>query len=261
MRYAFAYAYSLDDMTPVRPPRTFGFWLPNDVPLRFGDIEICQLSDNHKEVVEHGETWVPRSFTARFDRTALPRFELDIALVDGRFRCVELRVLRRGDEDYIETNHLRKIPIVDLVREAVELVTYVRVELTEQEDVDLARWVFEEFADLEAYPVELDDMQIGDFFRYPTVIRWIADDPEKYETEIRPLTGYLLREAEPRTRRGSITDEEVADAYRAAYERNQPVTDSIATRFTWARQTARNRIRRARKAGLLPPTEPGSARV
>jgi hypothetical protein len=246
-------------MTPVRPPRTFGFWLPNDVPLRFGDIEICQLSDNHKEVVEHGETWVPRSFTARFDRTALPRFELDIALVDGRFRCVELRVLRRGDEDYIETNHLRKIPIVDLVREAVELVTYVRVELTEQEDVDLARWVFEEFADLEAYPVELDDMRIGDFFRYPTLAPLLTGDRELYEASM-ALIHYLLDEAETRTRRGSISDQKVADAYRTAYEQNKPVTDAIATKFKWSRQTARNRIRRARKAGLLPPTKPGSAR-
>jgi hypothetical protein len=103
-------------------------------------------------------------------------------------------------------------------------------------------------------------MQIGDFFSYPAVASWLTGDRELYEASM-ALIHYLLDEAEPRTRRGSITDEQVADAYRDAYERNKPVTDVIATKFGWARQTARNRIRRARRAGLLSPTKRGSARV
>lgn len=244
-------------MTGVREPRTFGIWLPTDVPISGGDITISNLSDDHRELVPHGELWVPRSFTATVDRQGLPLLELDVALVQRRFRCVQLRASARSATDYIETKHLRDAGVVALVKEATALVAYVRVELEDETDVDWARSAFTALADLEADPVDLDDIQVGDYFRYSVLTPLIAGDRAAHGLHL-PFATDALATAAPGRRRGTVTDEEVADVYRLAYAQNQPVIVAVADRFKWHRQTAKNRIRAARKQGLLPETIPGS---
>jgi hypothetical protein len=247
-------------MTAVRVPKTFGIWLPSDGPLKFGDVTISNLSDDHLQLVEHGDLWVPQSFTAEFDRIELPVLELDVSLVNGRFRCVQLCARARDDGHYVETSSLR-IGIVTLVREAAALVSYLRVELEDEADVEFARRVFLASADLEANPVNVDEIRVGDYFRYPVVAPRLTGDRELHETGYVPLAVAALRAAGRGRRMGSVTDEEVASTYRVAYARNEPVIDSVANAFGWERQTAKNRIRDARRKGLLPNTVPGSRRA
>lgn len=246
-------------MTKVRAPRTFGIWLPSETPLAFGDITISIFGDN-AELVEHGEVWVPRSFSAEFDRTGLPILDLDIALLDNRFRCVQLRARRRTETDYIETRHFQT-GIVALVKEAVELVSYLRVELETQEDVAFARNAFATLADLETDPIDLDDIEVGDYFRFSVLTPLIASDADSYTTAYLPFTRRAINAAERPKPRGPASNEGVANVYRVAYAQNKEVIDAVATAFGWERQTAKNRIRAARKQGLLPATVAGSRRA
>jgi len=61
-------------------------------------------------------------------------------------------------------------------------------------------------------------------------------------------------------RQTAVSDEQVAKAYKDAFP-NEEVIEAVADRFDWSRQHAKNRISRARKAGLLPETRPGVPRA
>jgi hypothetical protein len=125
----------------LRPLRIQGLHLPG-IPVNLATYPvrtalrptISRLSDDHRKLVEHGGLWVPRSFMATFDRPGLPLLIFGIALVDGRFRCVELQVRRREENAHLEAGDLRKVKIAQLVREAVRLVCYFRDELFDEED-------------------------------------------------------------------------------------------------------------------------------
>jgi hypothetical protein len=182
------------------------------------------------------------------------------ALLDNRFRCVELRARCRTDTDYIETRHFQT-GVVALIKEAVALVSYLRAELETDEDVEFARNAFATLADLEADPVDLDDIKVGDYFRFSVLAPLIAGDRDSYTTAYLPLARRAVIAAERPKSRRTVSDEEVANVYRAAYAQNQEVIEAVASAFGWQRQTAKNRIHAARKKGLLPATVPGSRRA
>lgn len=238
----------------------FGIWLPAELPHRVGNVTITRLSDDHRRLVEHGAMWAPRSFTASFDRDGFPLLELDIELVQGRFRCVQLRMQRREQNGYIETDDLRKAPIVRLVRQAVRLVCYFSVELEDQEAVEFVRDAFLRLADLEHDPVDVEQIQVGDFFRYPALAPLLDGLPETHLAYSTVVEKFVL-EAERSRPRGTATDEQVAEVYRLALKCGEEVIDAVCAEFHWARQTAKNRIGAVRRAGLLPPTVPGRARA
>lgn len=246
-------------MKKGRQPEWFGFWMPSAGGWGYGGVQVSNLSDEHKQLVELGDIFVPRSFTARFDRDGLPLLELDIGLVEGRLRCVELRVLRRRETDFVEGKDLRAIPTASLIREAVTFVAYLPFELQDDAAVARARSIFQRFADLEANPVALDKIEVGDVMRVPVLYPLMEGDTELFEA-FRVVAETRLAGGNPQTRKTSITHEQVAEVYRDAYVAGN-VIDAVAGRFGWRRQTAKNRIRAARKAGFLPPTVPGSRRA
>lgn len=233
----------------VPKPAIFGIWLPAD-GLTHRDITIFNLAAGHTKLVEHGEVWAPPSFTARVDRPPLPLVELDIERVQSRFRCTQAHVTRRKEETYITPKQLKDIPLATLVREAVAMACYFVVPLANKQQVDSARHLFAMYADLEADPIDLEAIQVGDFFRFP--VATVFDDLAN-----KAFVETLLNDAEPSRRDGIPTDQAVADEYRRAYDLNQPVIDAVAARFGWTRQTAKNRTAQARRAGYLPETVPG----
>jgi hypothetical protein len=239
-------------------PRTFGIWLPSDLPLPVGDVTISSLSDPDEGLVQYGELWVPRAFTANFDRPPLPLLELRTALVGGRFRCIELRVSARDEADYIETKHLRDVRVVELIKEAAALVAYISVELEDEEDVAFAREAFLALADLDTDAVQLDSMGVGDYFRYPVLTPLIAGDHAAHDKYLPFATDQLVA-ASHRRHRGIASDDDVAEVYRKAWLRGEQVIDAVADAFGWPRQTAKNRIHRARARGHLPETIAGRA--
>jgi hypothetical protein len=257
--YGRACAYSWPDMKKGRVPRTWGIWLPAE-GWGFNGIQISKLSDDHSELVVLGDVMAPRSFTAHVDRDDLPLVELDIEFLEERFRCVQLRVLRRDGSDFVEAQQLRHIRLVDLVREAVGLVAYLVFELCDEEDVEKTSNAFQRLADLDATPIKVDDIRVGDFFRVPALLPLLDQDNEGYRA-LNFLASQLLADGERLSRKGTATNEEVAQIYRQALGKRQPVTDAVAVAFGWQRQTARNRIYAARRAGFLPETAPGSARA
>lgn len=243
-------------MATVRDPRTYGVWLPVDGGFTVGDITISDLSEGHEQLLPHGELWVPHSFTALIDRPGMPRLALQIELRSGRFRCVEIRARARTQDDYVETKDLRRLGVVALVREAAALVSYIAVELESDNDVRFARSALSELAGLDADPIALGEISVGDFFRYPVIAPLLTRDDDVFWATYAPFATEALMAAVPK-QRGVVSDQEVASAYRKAYAQNQEVITVVADTFGWARQTAKNRISSARQAGLLPPTVPG----
>jgi hypothetical protein len=106
--------------------------------------------------------------------------------------------------------------------------------------------------------VPIDEIEIGDVFRVPVLAPLLEGDIEGFEA-LRNFAERLL--TNPRTRKTTVTDAEVAKVYREAFFAGRSVIDAVAGRFGWRRQTAKNRIHGARKAHLLPETVRGSARA
>jgi hypothetical protein len=244
-----------------RPPRTYGIWLPADRPLTVGDITVSNLSDHHERLVPCEDLLVPHSFTATFDRPPLPRVTLEISLVDRRLRCVSVSLRAAADGKYVETRDLCQTPVVKLINEAATLVAYHVVRLDDEAEVAFVRERMIEYADLVSDPVRPDEIQVGDYFRFPVLAPLIEGEMMAY-AKLAAETRARFDGQKRRGRRAGVpTDEDVAGVYRAAYAQRLPVTDAVATKFNWQRQTARNRIRRARKKGFLPETGSGRAQA
>jgi hypothetical protein len=240
----------------VPPP--FTLWLPDDRPLRYGGLEVTFPTSTHPRLIKHGEAWIPETFRVSVDRPELPQLVLDVDRVSGQFRCTRLEVLPKPPRDHVEPAALRRIRIPQLVREALDLVTFVEDKLPDQESVEFIRALIEEFA--ESVPAHLDTIAVGDKFRYPAISPLITGEPDAYEHGYREYAREL-RSLKWRRRSGYITDEQVASEYRRAFELNESVTSAVADAFGWKEQTAANRIRQAMAAGFLPATVQGQARV
>lgn len=63
----------------------------------------------------------------------------------------------------------------------------------------------------------------------------------------------------PKRRRGAVTQADVVEVYLAAREAGLPPSKTVADELRLSRDAAYQRVRRARDAGLLPPTDPGRA--
>jgi hypothetical protein len=180
--------------------------------------------------------------------------ELAIERVARRYRCVDLGVRPRTG-GFIETGDFWGIKIVPLIREAVELVSYLKVQIDDEEALGFARALFERVADLEADPIDLERMEVGDFIRYPALIALADAGPTVYEAMMTIVR--MQMDEHEQSRRRTATHEDVADVYVRAYDRGEPTAQAVAEAFHWQLQTARNRISAARKAGFLPETRRG----
>jgi hypothetical protein len=230
-------------------------WLPQDVPLRLRGITV-KPSDGEGELARVGESWVHRKFTVLVERESLPVLELDIEIVGQRFRCRRLEIRPRELDGYVETRDLSGVAIDKLIREAVDLASYITIDLDDAEDVEFVQSVFDRMADLDATPVP-ERIAIGERFRFPAILPLAEGEGDAYFNEVLSYLHELQADAPGPRRRGQVTDEQVAEVYRSAYLLRGRVIDAVADAFSWSRQTAKNRIREARRRGLLPATVPG----
>jgi hypothetical protein len=241
----------------MRESELFTIWLTAGVQV--GDITVTRLAKKLLQV-EHTQVWVPGSFTARVDRERLPIVELEVEYVrHERFRCKSVRVIAR-DAAAVDAEALR-VPLKALMDEALERVSYREAELVDGEMVDFARWCYRKLVDAPAVDVDVDvdRIQVGDFFRFPVAIVVILDRSE-YETSFGAHLRGLLGEAD-HSRRRAVPPLWVALEYDRAMTAGEDTGRAIAERFGWKSGRATNAIAAARKAGYLPPTEQGKART
>ena len=232
----------------------FTIWLTPG--FQVGDIVVIGVEQDLLRV-EHTDLLVPRSLTARFDRPGMPFVELDIRYDQHeRFRCDRVQVTARDDES-ISTAAVR-LPLEALLYEALERVAYREIALADEEMVAVARTQFREKTEAweDGDTVDTARIQVGDIFRFPVAVMLFEFARSEYEQAFGTRVRKILRDAD-HSRAGAVSHLAVSLEYQRAMAAGEETGFAVAERFGWKRQYANNRIAAARKAGYLPPAEPG----
>lgn len=175
----------------------------------------------------------------RFDATItpaepdLPICHLTVAVENGRPVCEGLRLERKPGRSALGGALLRRLPIAEYIRLAVDAVGHARWPGTGPVTVKV---------DGESYPLSSEPAGEG-----------------HVATPIAGVTRTKHYKASKRAPRGQVGDEtlrEVALTYRTAHARGQAPTQAVMERWYVSRSTASRWVKRARQAGMLGPATP-----
>lgn len=201
------------------------------VAIHRGDAPLVRLANEYALPERFGATITPAE-------PDIPVCHLVVAVENGRAICDGLQLERRPGGLPFSGTMLRRIPLAEYLRQAVDEAGYAVFSTTDPSAGITITW-----DDGERFPIKTEPI-----------------DGQHVAASIGGMTytaDYKSAAREPRV--GLLNDEtldEVADVYRRAHARHQPPTRAVMDEWHVSRSTASRWIRRAREAGRLGAARP-----